>query len=189
MSTMATESRKPPHATSAANRPVGTAIALWGIVQVVAVLLMPIRKLAPIALQPIVKKSFTHTQAFLCVLWCIMGTYMIGYRGIRQKFSPLVIQRAFGLQKNKRLVNWVLAGPYCMGLFGATSKRMIKSWSMAVTMTFLSKLVKQLPSSWAAVVDAGVVAGLTLGTTSICEQTVRALCGTLPGVDECLRSA
>jgi hypothetical protein len=147
---------------------------------------MPLKKMIPIALKPIAENTLTPIQKVVCIAWCSTMTLMAGNRGIRKKFAPLVVKRAFGISSNAGVLNCILAGPYSMALFHATKKRMIRSWGLAATMVLLSKLIKKLPQPWLAIADAGVATGLTFGAVSIIAQTVNGLMGHLPDVDECL---
>lgn len=54
-----------------------------------------------------------------------------------------------------------------MGLFHATKKRMIVSWSVSIGVAAIVAAVKRLPYPWRNIVDAGVVIGLSWGTISI----------------------
>jgi hypothetical protein len=54
-----------------------------------------------------------------------------------------------------------------MGLFHATKKRMIVSWSVSIGVAVIVAAVKRLPYPWRNIVDAGVVFGLSWGTISI----------------------
>lgn len=101
--------------------------------------------------------------------------YTEGYKAFQLKFSPLVVERSFSLSKNPSFFSVLFAGPYSMGLFGASRKRMILSWSLTFGVFSLVKLVKLLPYPYRSIVDAGVVAGLSYGTLSICALTVKAL--------------
>ena len=75
-----------------------------------------------------------------------------------------------------------------MGLFHATRKRTIVSWSLTLGVAALVALVKKLPYPYRAIVDAGVVTGLGWGSVSIIAIYVRGLMGTPPGVDPQLPS-
>jgi len=54
-----------------------------------------------------------------------------------------------------------------MGLFHATKKRMIVSWSVSIGVAMIVAAVKRLPYPWRNIVDAGVVFGLGWGSISI----------------------
>jgi hypothetical protein len=161
-------------------------LATWGVVQVVSILANAVKRLLPVAIEPIVKKDLLPSQITLLVAWSAYMIYAEGYKAFQLKFCPLVVKRAFGLSENPGVLKCLLAGPYSMGLFGATRKRMIVSWSITVGVFALVKVVKKLPYPWRAITDAGVVLGLTYGTLSLCWQTVRALFGHMPDCDECL---
>ena len=54
-----------------------------------------------------------------------------------------------------------------MGLFHATKKRMIISWSVSIGVAVIVAAVKRLSYPWRNIVDAGVVVGLTWGMVSM----------------------
>ena len=161
-------------------------LAGWGVIQVLSILANAIKRVVPVAIQPFVQRDLEPAQAAVCFIWCAYMLYTEGYKTFQLKFSPLVVKRAFGLSENLSLLNCLLAGPYCMGLFGATRKRMIVSWSVTLGVFAIVKIVKKLPYPWRAIVDAGVVLGLSYGVVVMCLQTVRAMFGYIPDVDECL---
>ena len=161
-------------------------LGIWSVLQVLSILLNAVKRLIPIALEPIIKKDLEPMQAVICVVWCIYMAYTEGYQAFQRKFSPLVVKRAFGLSRQPTILKCLLAGPYSMGLFGSTKKRMIVSWSVTLGVFAIVKAVKKLPYPWRSIVDAGVVVGLTYGALSMCIQTVRACFGWSPDCDECL---
>jgi hypothetical protein len=102
------------------------------------------------------------------ILTCLWFAYVEGYKGFQRKFSPLVVSRSFTLQPSSSPIHHVLLAPlYSMGLFHATKKRMIVSWSVSLGVATIVAAVKRLPYPWRNIVDAGVVFGLTWGTISI----------------------
>lgn len=152
-------------------------LGLWGVFQVISILANAIKRLIPIALQPFFQKDMQPIQWGMYAAWCVFMIYNEGYKAFQLKFSPLVVNRAFGISKNPSVLKYIFAGPYSMGLFGADRKRMIVSWSITAGVFSLVKLVKLLPYPYRSIVDSGVVAGLTYGTLSIVFLTVRALLG------------
>lgn len=99
---------------------------------------------------------------------CLWFAYVEGYKGFQTKFSPLVVSRSFTLQPSSSPFHHLLFAPfYSMGLFHATKKRMIISWSVSIGVAVIVAAVKRLPYPWRNIVDAGVVVGLTWGTISI----------------------
>lgn len=124
----------------------------------------------------------------------LLMAYVEGFKGFQQKFSPLVVKRALTLDargggapgsasSRPGFLRLVLAGPYSMGLFHASKKRRIVSWSLTTGVLCLVQLVKRLPYPWRSIVDAGVVVGLSYGMLSICVIWARALMGTPPAID------
>ena len=107
----------------------------------------------------------------------LVDMYTEGYKAFQKKFSPLVVKRAFTLAQNPGVFNWLLAGPYSMGLFGATPKRMKISWAISTMVVVIVQVVKRLPYPWRGIADAGVVAGLTYGSASILLLFLKALFG------------
>lgn len=156
-------------------------LGLWGVYQVVFILANAIKRLVPIALQPFIQKDLQPVQWLMYGSWCLFMIYNEGYKAFQLKFSPLVVNRAFGISKNPSVLKYIFAGPYSMGLFGADRKRMIVGWSITAGVFSLVKIVKMLPYPYRSIVDSGVVAGLSYGTCSIVFLTVRALLGKTVG--------
>jgi hypothetical protein len=99
-----------------------------------------------------------------------------GYKGFQLKFSPLVVARAQTLKPcNGSPIHHTLLGPfYAMGLFHATKKRTIVSWSVTTGVAVIVAAVKRLPYPWRNIVDAGVIVGLSWGSISIIVEWIKA---------------
>jgi hypothetical protein len=162
---------------------VKRSLACWSVLQVVSILANAIKRLLPVAMEPLIQNDLQPFQWAMFVGWSLYMAYVEGYQAFQLKFSPLVVKRAFGLSSHLNPLNCILAGPYAMGLFGATKKRMIISWSITAGVFALVKIVKRLPYPYRAIVDAGVVVGLSYGTLSILWQSARGLLGYIPDVD------
>jgi len=146
--------------------------SLWGTAGVVYILLKAIKRVVPIALEPFGKGEnavpLTQSQLFAYIVTCLWFAYVEGYKGFQKKFSPLVVSRSFTLQPTKSQFHHILLAPlYSMGLFHATKKRMIVSWSVSIGVAAIVAAVKRLPYPWRNIVDAGVVVGLSWGTLAI----------------------
>eukprot|EP01031_Cornospumella_fuschlensis_P022539 gene22539-27508_t len=164
-------------------------IGLWGVVQVVSVLANAIKRLLPLALQPFqTPTSLTPAQWVIYGVWSIYMMYAEGYKAFQCKFSPYVVQRAFSILDHAHkgdnatnaittIINVLLAGPYSMGLFNASRKRMIVAWGVGIGVYALVRGVKYLPYPYRSIVDGGVVLGLTWGSLSILFLTIKALLG------------
>ena len=156
---------------------IRNALGIWGSFQVLAILGNAIKRLFPIALQPFVQKDILPYQWAMYAAWCLYMSYAEGFKAFHQKFSPLVVERAFKLIDNPSFINYILAGPYSMGLFGAPKKRMMISWAITMGVFALVHIVKKLPYPYRSIIDAGVVVGLSIGSISIIWNAALALFG------------
>jgi len=146
--------------------------SLWGSCGVVYILAKAIKRVVPIALEPFMKGEgvvpLTQVQLAAYIITCLWFAYVEGYKGFQLKFSPLVVARSFTLQPSSSPIHHLLLAPlYSMGLFHATKKRMIISWSVTTGVAVIVAAVKRMPYPWRNIVDAGVVCGLTWGSISI----------------------
>ena len=164
-------------------------LSAWGVLFVLSLLANAVKRLAPIALQPINSQDLTQTQTAVYVTWCLFMSYVEGYKAFHLKFVPLVVRRSLTLIDHPSFLNYLLAGPYSMGLFYGTKKRKIISWSVITGVFTLVMLVKRLPYPWRAIIDAGVVCGLSIGSLSLTVQFVKGVFGIVPEVDPCLPSS
>eukprot|EP00315_Gephyrocapsa_oceanica_P054435 CAMPEP_0185508196 /NCGR_PEP_ID=MMETSP1366-20130426/43929_1 /TAXON_ID=38817 /ORGANISM="Gephyrocapsa oceanica, Strain RCC1303" /LENGTH=217 /DNA_ID=CAMNT_0028118529 /DNA_START=1 /DNA_END=654 /DNA_ORIENTATION=+ len=158
----------------------------WGVCGFLGILAQAIGRLAPIAMQPILQRDITMLQWGLYGGTMAFFAYTEGYKAFQCKFSPLVVQRAMTLSTRSPpppLLHSALAPFYSMGLFHASKKRKMVSWSISLGVACIIGLVKRLPYPWRSVVDAGVCTGLLWGGTSIGVIYLRALAGKSPGVD------
>jgi len=160
--------------------------AMFGVCQVITILGSAIRRLVPIALQPFANKDLLAHHWVMFFASAAIMAYVEGYRAFHLKFAPLVVKRSFGLAERKGFVNCLLAGPFSMGLIGATRKRTIVSWGVSIGVFSVVYVVKKLPYPWRPIVDVGVISGLTVGSLSIVFHCAKALLeGKLPDIDPC----
>jgi len=172
---------------ASANAPMTPSVAThWGVIGMMSILANALGRLVPIALEPFKLGGLSTVQ------WCAYaGTalgmaYIEGYKAFQLKFSPLVVTRAFTLgPEGGRLtpLRGILAPFYSMGLFHATKKRTIVSWSVSLAVLCVVAAVKRLAYPWRSIVDAGVVVGLTWGVVSMGVYYFRALAGKMPGAN------
>ena len=145
------------------------------------VLINPIVRLS----QPVIEvfpQGLTPLQAAVALLWTGFMLYTEGWRGFHLQFAPRVVRRAWALADDPGLVRVVLAPAMCMGLIYANRKRLIVSWSLVTMIVVLVVAVRQLPQPWRAIVDLGVVLGLTAGLASVLFHWVVAVRGSVPDV-------
>lgn len=157
----------------------------WGVVGVMAILANAIGRLAPIAAEPFKRGGLASFHWASYAVMIVVFAYVEGYKAFQLKFSPLVVSRAFtlGPQGGRATALRSMFAPfYSMGLFHATRKRKIISWTISLAVIAIVGAVKRLPYPWRSIVDAGVVSGLTWGVTSIGCIYVKALRGNLPDV-------
>ncbi|KAG7339761.1 hypothetical protein IV203_025441 [Nitzschia inconspicua] len=167
--------------------------SLWGSFGVIYILAKAVKRVIPIAMEPFAGGSLTFTpfQWSMYALSCLFFAYAEGYKGFHLKFSPLVVKRSFtlviGTPQGNNPLNYLLAPLYSMGLFAATRKRLITSWSVTLGVAAIVAAVKRLPLVPRCIVDAGVIVGLTLGSMSIVYHFVKSIVtGKLPQIDPCL---
>ncbi len=164
-------------------------VVLWGVIQVLSILLNAIKRLKDRAILPLKQKDLNKAQWTLYVCSILGMIYKEGYEAFQLKWAPLVVKRAFMLTTPGHpltLSNMLFTGPYAMGMFGATTKRMIVSWSVTIGVTSLVQVVKKMPYPYRNIVDAGVVAGLTYGCCALVFVTAQTMqSGVLPSVDPC----
>jgi len=169
--------------------------SLWGSMGVIYILVKAIRRVLPIAMEPFAGGSLTFSpfQWSMYALSCLFFAYAEGYKGFHLKFAPLVVKRSFtlviGTPHGNNPINYLLSPLYSMGLFAATRKRLITSWSVTLGVAAIVAMVKRLPIVPRCILDAGVIVGLSLGSLSIAYHFIRSIMtGKLPNVDACLPS-
>ena len=187
---------RPPDTVPLALGPADLLASLWGTGGFCYILLRSIRKIAPIALEPFWKGTaeaavpLSRPQLALYAATCLYFAYVEGYKGFQLKFSPLVVSRSLTLRPlggGSGPVRVLLAPLYSMGLFHASRRRLVVSWSVTLGVAAVVAAVKRMPYPYRNIVDAGVVVGLTWGMLSIVASYVGAVCvrGTSP-CDPCL---
>lgn len=148
----------------------GVIASAWGSLGVIMILMKAIIRVFPIAMEPFRADSrvLTAFELTAYTLTCLFFAYAEGYKGFSLKFAPLVVSRSRTLKPGSSPFLHILLGPlYSMGLFHATRKRMIVSWSVTIGVAGIVAAVKRLPYPWRNIIDAGVVVGLSWGSLSI----------------------
>lgn len=150
---------------------------LWGVLGVVALLSQAIVRLVPWALEPFEADMLGGGHIVLLVAWVVIAGYAEGYRAFQKQFTPRVVARAQHLSAHPRFLHVLLAPAFCMGLFHATRRRLIVSWSVTLGVVGLVVAVKQLAQPWRGIIDAGVVIALAWGVVMLALFTLRGLAG------------
>jgi len=156
--------------------------SLWGAGGVIMILRKSIVRILPIAMEPFGSSAPFPLSTFQLgsyIAMCVWFAYVEGYKGFQLKFSPLVVSRAFTLKPmDGTPIHHILGAPfYSMGLFHATKKRKIVSWSVTLGVAVIVAAVKRLPYPWRNIIDAGVIVGLTWGSLSIAIEWVKVVLG------------
>jgi len=158
---------------------LGIFAVAWGVGGVVILLGRSIYSLAPMALRPL--ETGMQWWHWLAYVLCAIGmAYSEGYKGFQKAFSPRVVLRGMHLARHPSPLHVLLAPLFCMGLFHATRKRLIVSWSITAGVVSLICLVRLVDQPWRGIIDVGVVIGLSWGTIAILVFAVRAMRGKPP---------
>mmetsp|Transcript_18466 Transcript_18466/g.30616 ORF Transcript_18466/g.30616 Transcript_18466/m.30616 type:complete len:256 (-) Transcript_18466:37-804(-) len=172
------EAQSPLSPLSPLSRFIQLSSSLYGTGGVMYILIKAIRRVYPIALEPFAEGAIPMTQLQLgaYIATCLWFAYVEGYKGFQTKFAPLVVSRSLTIELGLSKIHHLLLAPlYSMGLFHATKKRMIVSWSVSLGVAAIVVAVKKLPYPWRNIIDAGVVAGLSWGCLSILLHYIKAL--------------
>ena len=140
----------------------------WGVFGFILLLSQAIYRLGARAIEPIVDGMLDSWWKWaLFAVSIVFMAYTEGYRAFQRAASPRIVARAMYLTENPKPVLVALAPLFCIGLFHATRKRIIISWSVWAGIVALIIAVRQLSQPWRGMVDAGVVVGLTWGVIAI----------------------
>lgn len=163
-------------------------VQLWGVAGVVGLLVEAILRLWPKVLEPIRSGQLSDVELFMVAGSVIGLGYIEGFRGFHLSFSPRLAARALHLP-GRGWLDKVLAPLFLMGLLGATKSRLLRAWLLVAGIVGLVAAVGRLGVAWRAIVDAGVIAGLSVGTASILVWWIRAFGGRPITVDPELSGA
>ena len=153
------------------------AIFMWAVLGVVIVLGEAVARLLRFAWSILRERDLGPWEITFSIAFLAFILYTEGYRGFQKAFSPRTVARAVHLAHHPRPLAVLLAPLYCMALFGATRKRLVVSWVLVAGIVALVLLVRLLPPTYRALVDAGVGSALLWGTGSILVYAVQALRG------------
>ena len=158
------------------------AVMLWGTIPVTGLLLYSIARLAPKAVGPIQESGLTPAQLAFALVWVPAMAYFEGYKGFQKAFSPRVVVRTHWVSQSPRPWSVALAPVLAMGFIHATRRRLIASWCLLGAIILFVAIAQRLPPGWRAVVDGGVVVGLTWGILAILYYLAQSLAGRTPDV-------
>lgn len=157
-------------------------MVLWGVLGFAALLAHALWELFPLAAQPLRDHSLTSVQIALYVLWVAFMAYTEGYKGFQRQLAPRLVARGFYAARHRRALWTALAPFFCMGLFHATRRRLIISWTIVIGVVMVVIAVRHLAQPWRGIIDGGVVVGLSWGLVAILWTLARAFLTEPPAV-------
>ena len=138
----------------------------WGLGGVLLLLAFAIYRLAPLAFELADSRlNLLHWAALIFSV--VYMSYAEGYKGFHLGFAPRVVVRAQYLGRDPRPGLVLLAPLFCMGFVHATPKRKLATIGLTAMIICFIAIVRLLPQPWRGILDAGVVAGLSIGICSI----------------------
>jgi len=152
--------------------------AIWGVLGVLGILGFAVARLLPIGLAPLAEPQPTHVLAAYGLSLAFFG-YTEGFKAFHKSFCPRVAARAHHLRVERSWSRRLLAPLFCMGFFGARSRRLKVSWALALGLLGLIAVVKALPQPTRGIIDLGVVAALAAGMGSLLYHFIQGFRGRL----------
>ncbi len=151
----------------------GWLYAFWGVAGFAWVLIDAIVRLAVLTIEG-VSGGLTLGEWAGLVLFVLFMAYAEGYRGFQLSFAPRTAARALYLYKHPDLLSGLLAPLFCMGYFRGTRRPLLVAWVGTVLIVGMLLGLRAVPQPWRAIVDAGVVVGLSWGLVSFLWNVRRA---------------
>ena len=152
-------------APSPSARVLGLVGAGWGVLGVSVLLLGGVISMGRYVLD-LVLADLTGGQLAALVVFLVIMIVGKGYFGLHRGFSPRAAARAHTIAREPSLLRVLLAPLFSMSLFQAPTGRLLRSWGLTLTIACLVPIIRVLPWPWRGIVDAGVVAGLSVGLVS-----------------------
>lgn len=151
--------------------------SVWGIAGIVVLLGNTIRRLVDIVAEGLSTHPVAGWQWLLLLVWVVFMAWTEGYQGFQKGYSRRVVIRALQLSSEPAILPRLLAPAVCMGLLFAPRARLMFSWTLVLGITALVLAMRLVPHPWRAIIDAGVVAGLSWGLIAIVAYFMNAMRG------------
>ena len=143
----------------------GLAGVFWGLAGLLGLLLF-----AVVRLTEVVVAGFDYEWQWqhlaVAVANAVFMAWSEGLRGFQRAFSPRVAARLRWLRDHPSTERVAFAPLFAMGYFQASRRRMIGVYALTAGIVVLIVVVHALPQPWRAVLDIGVVIGLSWGILS-----------------------
>ena len=147
--------------------------ASWGVLGVCTILLHGVVRLWPHAIEPLRTRSLSLTLVAAYAVCIGALVYAEGYRGFHKSLAPKFARRARDIAECPTLDRVILAPAVCLGLYRVPRRELVASWVLLVVIVGFIATVRHLPPIWRGAVDAGVVAGLSMGTAALIYAVIR----------------
>ena len=151
--------------------------SVWGITGIVVLLGNTILRLAGIVAEGLSDYPVAAWQWVLLLVWVVFMAWTEGYQGFQRGYSRRVVIRALQLSTEPAVLPRLLAPAVCMGLLFAPKARMVFSWTLVLGIAAVVVAMRLVPQPWRAIIDAGVVAGLSWGLVAILVYFTNAIRG------------
>jgi len=159
--------------------------ATWGAVGFVWILLDAVFRLAALAAPPL-RAGLSPVEWLALLAFVVFMAYVEGYRGFQRSFAPRAAARARFLYDHPSWLAGLLAPLFCMGFFQATRRALLVAWVGTALIMLLVFALRAVPQPYRAIVDAGVVVGLSWGAMAfiacLAREFLTAGTGVLPEV-------
>jgi len=159
------------------SRTIRFLIALWGISGLCFVLGKAVARLSPIAWEAVRGDEMMIGHWIFLVVWVVYMGYAEGWRGFHKRVGPRTATRAFYLAEQRPLVHLIFAPIFVMALYHASRRTLIVRWCLVIGIVAVVLVVREMPTPWRGIIDAGVVVGLAMGLCSVIYFFVRGLFG------------
>lgn len=144
---------------------LGVVGAAWGLAGLIGLLVFAVYRLGGVVVAGL-EHPWGWQHVAVAIANAIFMAWSEGLRGFQQSFSPRVAARLKCLRDHPSVVRVVLAPLFAMGYFAAPRERLIAIYALTAGIVVLIVVVHMLPQPWRAVLDIGVVLGLSWGIVS-----------------------
>ena len=141
---------------------MGLAGAIWGIAGFLLLLGFAVMRLVAPAMDVFSTPMLWYHWLFLALM-LLSFLYVKGYLAFQRGLSRRVVERAFSMREDPRAFRVLLAPLYCMGYFGAGSKRQWIMIGVTAAMLAFILIVRLIPEPWRGIMDLGLVLAFAWG--------------------------
>lgn len=152
---------------SSARRARELAITTWAVSGIGLLFLEGVARLGLRTIRLLQEGMAPSAWVALVVVVALFG-YGEGYLALQKRFVPHVLARAAERGAVAAGCFPVLGAPlYAMSLVGAPRRELARAWLGVVLIAVAIVVVRELPSPWRAIIDAGVTAALAWGLVAL----------------------